>query len=300
MTQMAPLKAYHAPTSLDECLQIMAKEGSRLIVIAGGQSVMPLLKTRGLRPEALLDLVHVGELHGLDVLDADGSLLVGAMCRHRELWSDPAVAGGWPALADAAAGVGDRQIQNRGTIGGNLAFGTVITDMKQVAMCLDAELHIAGPEGERKVGALELFADAERMLLQPGELLKAVCFPPAGKGGGSAYRKYGITANGRPVIGVAAAVTLDEAGLCADARIVVGGLVPCPNIAKYAAQSLIGKKVDTQGIAAAADAAAEEIKPQSDSRATSAYRRQLVRVYGRQVLELAFERAQEDLSRWNS
>ena len=301
MAQMAPIGAYHAPTTLDECLDILQKEKGQAVVLAGGQSIFPLLKTRGLRPDALLDLANVDQLRTQKVLVEDhGALEVGAMRRHRDLWSDPLVVNRWSAVADAAAGVGDRQIQNRGTLGGNLVFGTVVTDMKQVVMCLAGELLIAGPRGIRRVAALDVFADAERILLEPGELLQAVRLPALGAGSGSAYRKYGITVNGRPVIGVAALLALDRSGVCSSARIVVGGLVPCPNEAKLAVQALIGQRLDSRVIGAAADAAAEEVKAQSDARASSAYRRQLIRVYARQVLELALERAQKDLGRWSS
>ena len=298
MAQMAPVRSYHTPRALEECLELMAREGDRLVIMAGGQSLMPLLKTRGLRPEVLLDLARVEELRGLDV-QADGSLRVGAMCRHRDIWNNALIARGWSALADAAAGVGDRQIQNRGTIGGNIAFGTVITDMKQVAMCLDAQMQVVGVQGERSIGALDLFANPENMLLRPGELLKAIRFPALGKDAGTAYAKYGITRNGRPVVGVAGMMKLDDDGTCIEARLVVGGLVPCPNVARHAIQPLIGRRVDAEAIGAVADAAAEEVRPQSDSRGTSAYRRQLVRVYGRQVLQAAFARAQENQT-WNS
>ena len=295
MAQIAPIQAFHEPESLDQCLDMLAKEGARALVIAGGQSIMPILKTRGLRPHVLISLARIEDLRVLDATGSrDGTLIMGAMCRHRDIWNDPGIARNWSALSDAAACVGDRQIQNRGTIGGNLAFGTVLTDMKQVAMCLDARLQIAGPNGERSASALELFADIDRTMLQPGELLKAVHFPFLGKGAGSAYGKYGITANGRPVVGVAAMVKADPDGVCTDARIVVGGLVPCPNVARYSAQLLVGKVLDADTIGAAADAVSEEVKPQSDSRATSSYRRRLISVYGRQVLELARTRAEMD------
>lgn len=294
MAQMVPIRAYHAPATLRECLDVLERESDQVVVLAGGQSILPLLKTRGLRPEVLLDLANVKELRTRQVVaDAGDALEIGAMRRHRDLWSDPAVVGKWSALADAAAGIGDRQIQNRGTLGGNLVFGTVGTDMKQVAMCLFAELRIAGPRGDRVVAALELFADAERMLLEPGELLKAVRFPAPAPGSGSAYRKYGITVNGRPVIGVAAMLAVDDAGICTSARIVVGGLVPCPSEAKAAAQAMVGQRLDAEIIASAANAAANEVRPQSDARASSAYRRQLVRVYGGEALTLAHKRARQ-------
>lgn len=289
MPQLSPVQSYFAPNNLQACLEIVAREGDKAVILAGGQSVMPILKTRGLRPQVLLDLGLVEELRANNIVN--GSLVLGAMSRHRDIWTDRAIQTGWSALADAAAGVGDRQIQNRGTLGGNLAFGTVVTDMKQVVMCLGAKLHIIAMSGERHVDALELFADPEKKLLGPGELLKAVQFPGLGAGAGSAYRKYGITANGRPVVGIAGLVRLDDAGVCLEARIVVGGLVPAPRVAKYAAQMLEGKPVDAKSIGAAADAAAEEVKPQTDTRATSAYRRQLIRSYGRTVLEQAYDRA---------
>lgn len=296
MAQMAPVRAYLAPASLKECFEILEREGERVIVMAGGQSIMPLLKTRGLRPEVLLDLAKVAELRNIEVsADQGGALVIGAMLRHRDLRGDPRVVSQWSALADAASGVGDRQVQNRGTLGGNLVFGTVGTDMKQVMMCLAAELLIVGKRGERTVAAREIFADAERTLLEPGELLRAVRLPALGTGTGSAYRKYGITTNGRPVIGVAAMLILDAAGICSAARIVVGGLVPSPREATGAAQSLVGQRVDLEFVAAAANQAAGELNPQSDGKASSAYRRQLIRVYGSQALNAALQRARKGL-----
>ena len=292
MAQMSPIRAYVAPPTIAECLDVLERESGRVVVLAGGQSILPLLKTRGLRPDVLLDLVNVAALRVHEWLDTSESLLeIGAMRRHRDLWNDAQVRAGWTALSDAAAGIGDRQIQSRGTLGGNLVFGTVGTDMKQVAMCLAAELCIIGRQGERSVSALEIFADAERMLLEPGELLRAVRLPALAAGTGSAYRKYGITTNGRPVIGVAARLTVDAAGTCTAAQIVVGGLVPNPCVATRAAQGLLGQRLDADLLTEAANVAASELKPQSDGRASSAYRRQLIRVYGSQTLAVALQRA---------
>lgn len=294
MAQMAPVRAYVAPTTIADCLDVLERESGRVVVLAGGQSILPLLKTRGLRPDVLLDLVNVADLRIHQRLDAAGGQLeIGAMRRHRDLWNDPQVRAGWSALSDAAAAVGDRQIQSRGTLGGNLVFGTVGTDMKQVAMCLAAELNIIGRQGERTVRALELFADAERMMLEQGELLRAVRLPVFPAGTGSAYRKYGITTNGRPVIGVAARISVDAAGTCTAAQLVVGGLVPSPCVAVRAAQGMLGQRLDAELLTEAANLAASELNPQSDGRASSAYRRQLIRVYGSQALNAALQRAKQ-------
>jgi carbon-monoxide dehydrogenase medium subunit len=294
MAQMAPVHAYYAPETIEECLDVLERESGRVMVLAGGQAILPILKTRGIRPEVLLDLGRVSQLRAQSVRVAEGSVLeVGAMRRHRDLWADALVARDWSALADAAWTIGDRQVQSRGTLGGNLVFGTVLTDMKQVAMCLDAELVIVGRGGTRSVRALSHFADDAQRLLEPHELLQGVRFPSVGVRGGSAYKKYGLTANGRPVVGVASLVKLDDAGRCAEARIVVGGLVPGPNVATAAAESLVGKALNEETMAAAAEIAATEVKPQSDGRASAAYRRRLVRGYVIQTVSLAYKRAQE-------
>jgi len=292
MVQLAAVGAYHAPASLSECLDLLAGSGDTTVILAGGQAILPLLRNRSLRPDVLVDLSRVAELHRREV-GADGSLALGAMCRLRDIHEDRQVSAGWSALADAAAGIGDLQVQNRGTIGGNLVFGTVLTDLKQIVMCLNAQLRIVGGPASRQVSSREIFGDAGRLLLEPGELLDTIVLPALPEGSGSAYRKFGITTNGRPVIGVAAALTLDTDGICTIANIVVGGLVPAPHDARIAAQVLIGQHIDGDVIVRAAQAAAAETKPQSDARASAAYRRQLVRVIGQEVLLHAWKRAIE-------
>lgn len=290
MVQLAPVGTYHMPDSLAECLDRVADGGDDLVVLAGGQAILPLLKNRSLRPEVLVDLSAVAELRRREIA-ADGTLMLGAMRRHRELYEDRAIQSGWSALADAAAAIGDLQVQNRGTIGGNLVFGTVLTDLKQVVMCLDGRLRVVGRSGVREVAARALFGDPGHALLEPGELLDSIALPPLPERSGSAYRKFGITTNGRPVIGIAAALTIGADGICTGASIVVGGLVPAPCEARIAAQVLIGQAIDEHVIAHAALAAADEIKPQSDARASASYRRQLVRAIGREVLGQAWQRA---------
>lgn len=290
MVQLAPIKTYYTPGSLEECLDFLAVGDENVLVLAGGQAILPLLKSRSLRPNVLVDLSGVAELRRR-MVETDGTLVLGAMCKHRDVYEDGAIKVGWPALADAAAGVGDLQVQNRGTIGGNLVFGTVLTDLKQVAMCLNAQLRIVGRSGTRQVSARAAFGDAAQSLLTSDELLHSVAFPAWPSGSGSAYRKFGITTNGRPVIGVAAAVSVGADGICSAASIVVGGLVPAPCDAQIAAQVLIGQPIDQDVIAHATRAAAEEVKPQSDARASAAYRRQLVRAIGYDALNDAWKRA---------
>lgn len=291
--QMASIRGYHAPNAVQECLGVLAEEGGRAVVLAGGQSLVPLLRSRQLRPEVILDLNKVDELRAIEAPTEARPLELGAMVRYCDIIRRDAISVRWPALVDAAARIGDLQIQNRGTIGGNLVFGTATTDMKQVVMCLGAEAVVVGPAGERAVAAREAFADPSRRFLEPGELLKALRFPAPAARSGNAYVKVGLNANGRPIIGVAAALTLDDSGVCTTASVVVGGVVPAPCVAEGAAAVLVGTTLDAEAVAAAADAAAHEVRTQTDSRASAEYRKQLIRVYGRKALERAVGRAQE-------
>jgi carbon-monoxide dehydrogenase medium subunit len=291
---LAPLRAYHAPTTLRECLDVLRAESGRVLVLAGGQSALPLLKSRQLRPEVLLDLAGVEELRGVSTpADGEGLLELGSMMRYREILEAAPIGASWTALWDAATTLGDVQVRNRGTIGGNVAFADVAADIPPVAVCLSAELVVAGQDGERTVSAEEFFSGPRQTTLRPDELLAALRFPAPGARSGSGYIKYGITANGRPVIGVAASISLDEDGGCVDARVAVGGVLPAPRRARNAEQALIGTRLDVDVLAAAARAAADEVPTQDDLRASAAYRRQLIKVYGERALQRAAERARK-------
>lgn len=292
--QIAPLRAYHAPSSLGECFDILRAEADRVMVLAGGQTALPLLKARQVRPEVLLDLARVDELRRHSASsNENGALELGAMVRYRDIEANPAVAARWTALADAAKVIGDLQVRNRGTLGGNLVFADVTADMPPAVVCLSGELLLTAGDGQRTVPAAEFFTGPRQTALRAGELLRAVRLPAPGPGTASAYAKYGITANGRPVIGVAAQVSLDPAGTCTAARVVVGGVLPAPIRAEGAEESLVGQRPDHDVLAAAADTAAGEVPTQDDLRGSSEYRRQLIRVYGQRALQGAVSRAQE-------
>jgi CO/xanthine dehydrogenase FAD-binding subunit len=296
--QIAPLRAYHAPTDLAECLEILRDEAGRVTVLAGGQSAVPLLKSRQLRPEVLLDLRRVEELRRQPSgADGDGPLELGAMVRYRDIEHHPLITSRFAALADAARTIGDLQVRNRGTLGGNLAFADITADMPPVVVCLSGEVVVTGPGGDRTVPADEFFTGRRETALRPDELLRAVRFPAPAPGSGSAYEKYGITVNGRPVIGVAAQVAVDAGGTCSAARVVVGGVLPGPRRAEAAEQVLLGQRIDDDVLAAAAGAAAEEIDTHDDLRGSAEYRRQLIRIYGQRALQRAVTRAQEGHTR---
>lgn len=291
---LAPLRAYHAPSTLKECLEVLGADSGRVMVLAGGQSALPLLKSRQLRPEVLLDLAAVEQLRSTAAPSDDAAPLeLGSMVRYREIIESPVISARWGALSDAATTVGDLQVRNRGTLGGNVVFADVAADMPPVALCLSADLVIAGQNGTRTVPAGEFFAGPRQTTLGPNEILAALRFPAPPPRSGSAYRKYGITANGRPVIGVAAAVSLDHQGVCTRAEIAVGGVLPAPQRATAAEHSLLGTRPDDEALTAASAAAAAEVATQDDPRASAVYRRQLIRVYGERALQLAVQRARK-------
>lgn len=291
---LAPVRAYHAPSSVRECIEILGAEPGRAMLLAGGQSALPLLKSRQLRPEVLLDLAAVSQLRDLTTpSEGESPLELGSMVRYRDIVDSPVIFKRWAALGDAASNIGDLQVRNRGTVGGNLVFADVAADMPPVAVCLSAELLVVGPHSERTVPAAEFFAGPRRTTLGSDEILTGLRFPAPSTRTASAYIKYGITANGRPVIGVAAVIALDEEGTCTQARVVVGGVLPSPHRALNAENLLVGAQPRDEVLIAAADAAAAEVPTQDDDRGSASYRRQLINVYTERVLRRAAERVQK-------
>lgn len=285
----APVEAYFAPETLPDALALLAERPDRTRVLAGGQSALPLLRAREDRPAVLVDLQRISDLHGI-VVESDGTLRVGALTRCGELlMGDPGP--GRECLTDAATGVGDRQVRNRGTLGGNLAHADITGDMGPMAAALDAVLHLVGWAGSRRVPAEAFVTGPRRTVLEDGELISHVTFPPLPSGTASAQLKYGITFNGRAVISAAVRVHLGTDGSCRDARVVVGGVRPALVRSSSAEAVLVGSSLDVPALAAAAAAAALDVPTHTDGRASHEYRTQLVRTYVRRALARALTRA---------
>lgn len=287
----APIDSYDSPASLAEALDLLATRPGDLLVLAGGQSALPLLKARELRPRGIVDLRLVTELRHIRQPQDGQLLLIGAMTRHKDLLLDSVTSSRWAALTDAAAMIGDLQVRNRGTLGGSLAQAEVAADWPAVTVCLGGEVVLVTSQDARVVSAGDFFLGPRKTVLQAGELLKEVRFPVPAESSGSAYDKYGITVNGPPVVGVAASITLDPAGICREARLVISGVPPAPARARRAEEVLLGVKPDQRRIDQAAQEAAGEIDTQDDFRASAAYRRQLIRIYASRVLARSLARA---------
>src|SRR5438045_8395740 len=206
---------YHRSATLDEAIGLLGAEGAR--PLAGGHSLLPAMKLRLATPESLVD---ISRLPGLGAIEQeDGGLRIGALATHASVAASEVVASACPALAEAAAHIGDPQVRNRGTIGGSLAHADPGADYPTVVKALDATIVVRGSGGEREVSADDFFIDVFQTALQPGELVTSVRIPAAP---GSAYEKHRHPASGYAVVGVAAVVR--DVG----ARVAVGGATATP------------------------------------------------------------------------
>ena len=287
----AIINDYVAPTTIDEALRALVEHGDGAHFIAGGQSIMQAIKARLVQPSCLIDLQHVAELKGITV--GDNGVRIGAMTRYREVAADARLDGAYQALRDAASHVGDRQVRNRGTVGGSLCWNFIAACTPPTAIGLGAGLELVSSGGARRSVAAEDFLGGPLETdLQTDELLAAITLAPAPANAGSAYQKWGLVTDALPVIGVCVSVQLDNSGAVTSARFAVGGLESGPRRSAAAEAALIGKSAsDQDGIGAAAAAAAEEIEVQADMWADRDYRKQLIQSLGSQTTASAIARA---------
>jgi carbon-monoxide dehydrogenase medium subunit len=288
----AVIEDYVRPTSVDEALKAAGKYGAgEAMFIAGGQSLMQAMKSRLVRPRCVIDLQSVTDLKGVSASAA--GVRIGAMTRYCEVATETKLRGAYQALVDAAAHVGDRQVRNRGTIGGSLCWNYVAACMPAANLGIGSSMELISATGKKRaVGADDFIKGPLETARADDEVLLAITLPAAPPRAGSAYKKWGLVTDSLPVVGVAAYLELDAGGVIAKARIAVGGLATGPKRAKGAEAALVGKKTgDQAAIAAALEKAAAEIETQSDHWADSAYRKNLIRTLGAEVVASAFARA---------
>jgi carbon-monoxide dehydrogenase medium subunit/6-hydroxypseudooxynicotine dehydrogenase subunit alpha len=280
---------YHDPASLPEALGLLAEHGDEAKVLAGGQSLVPLLNFRLARPERLVDVNKLGELAYLRF--DDGVLRIGALARHAALERSDEVAARLPLLTEAVALVGHVQIRNRGTVGGSVAHADPAAELPVAFAALDARYHVRSAAGERTVGFEEMFVTHLTTSLAAEELLTEVEVPVPPPRTGAAFvefaRRHGDFALG----GAAALVTLDDSGLCTRARIAMLAAAPTPVRAREAEEWLAGVHVDAAAAAEAAERAVAGVHPTGDIHGGAEYRRALVETLVRRALVQAAERA---------
>ena len=282
---------YLAPDSLEEALAILAEHGDDAKILAGGQSLVPMMNFRLAQPALLVDCNRLRELDFLRPHDG-GELRLGAMTRQRRLERDVAIGRHDPLLAGTMPYVAHPQIRNRGTLGGSLAHADPASELPVVALSRGFRLRLARVGGDRWVTADNFFTGLLETALKPEEMLVEVAIPPFPDNTGWAFHEIARRHGDYAQVGVAALVTLGDGGICRDAKLVYLSVGETPTNAPRAAELLRGEILDEKTIESAADlAAAEEIDPAGDIHATVAYKRHLARVLTRRALRQAAERA---------
>ena len=243
---------YYRARSIDDTQKLMAAHpGAKLL--AGGHSLLPLLKLRLAAPPAVIDIGRVADMRGI-ARDGD-DVRIGALTTHAELAASSELRTSAPALAEAAAVVGDPAVRNRGTIGGNIAHADPASDLPTVLVALGARIVAVGPKGERRIPADEFFTGIMTTALADDEILVAVTVPAVGRAQGSAYEKFAHPASRYAVIGAAALITVED-GTCTAARVAIGGCCRARVARGRWRSALIGKPATDKTIAAAAGAVA--------------------------------------------
>lgn len=274
---------YLAPNTVDEAIRALADGGEDAKVLAGGQSLLPVLRMRMASPSLLVDLGQISELRG--VREDGDSLVIGAMTTHYDVQHDSLVQEHAKLLALTTSTVADPQIRHRGTFGGSLAHADPAGDLGAAAVALDAQMVIAGMDGERTVPASEFFVDLFTTTMWPGELLVAVRIPKL-TGWGAHYEKFHRTAQAWSIVGVAAAVRMDGRTI-AEARVGLANLGSTPVRARGVEQALVGAPATVESITSAAAHAADGVEPIVDGNADADYRRHLASVLTRRAVASA-------------
>jgi len=277
---------YHAARSVREAVELLERYGSEAKVLAGGQSLLPLMNLGLVQPAVIVDINSIPDLDY--VRSVDGTIAIGALTRHATLEHDAVLRDRCPLLAEALALIGDRQVRNRGTIGGSLSHADPVAEIPTVATCLDAVMHAEGPAGGRDIPAREFFESYLTTSLQPAELLTEIRFPQT-NGGGVSFKELVRRKGDFAIVAAAAVVELAQDGTCTEARLALAGVAPTPVRADTA--SLRGQKLSDDVLRAVAARACEGIEPESDVMASADYRRSMAPVFARRALAEAADRA---------
>jgi len=279
---------YEAPKSVSEAVELLAEHLDEASVLAGGQSLIPLLALRLARPAVLIDINGIAELSGVSV--ADGWVAIGAMTREYVAEESETVAGTVPLLAAALPLVGHEAIRSRGTVGGSLAHADPAAELPAVARALDAEFVVRGQSGERVVPAAEWFEGFLTTSRRPDELLVEVRFPAAGRGTGTSFQEVTRRHGDFAIVGLAASLTLSE-GAISDARLAFAGMSDVPVRAAHAEDLLVGERPSAGLFDEAARRAADDMDPPADLHGSSDYRKKVAAALVRRGLQAAADNA---------
>jgi carbon-monoxide dehydrogenase medium subunit len=277
---MIPAKFdYEAPESLEEAIKTLAEGGEDAKLLAGGHSLLPLMKLRLAAPSLLVDLRKVPGLHGIS--RGDGSWRIGAMTPHAELEHSPDLG----LASQVAATIADPQVRNRGTIGGSLAHGDPASDLPGVLVAAEGTVTVQGPDGQRTIAAADLFENYMETAIAPTEVLTEIHMPTF-DGWGHGYQKFNRRSEDWAMVAVSALVK-QTGDICEDVRIALTNMGPVPLRASAVEEALRGQPLTADAIARASEQAADGTDPPADLNASADYKRHLARVLCRRALEQA-------------
>lgn len=280
---------YHAPKSVREAIQLLTSLPDAKL-LAGGHSLLPMMKLRLANPPHLIDL---GRIQDLRYVKEEGpTLAIGAMTTHWMIESSPVVNAKLPVLAQTAGLIGDIQVRNAGTIGGSLAHADPAADYPATMLALECKMLTEGPGGRRTIEAGDFFAGLLTTALEADEILVEVRTPLLRPRSGAAYLKFAHPASGFAVVGVAAVVSLDGKGVCQQAQVGVTGVAPVAYRARATEDLLKGRPLSDDVIASAAQKAAEGVDANEDLFASADYRRHLARVFAKRAIHAALKQVQ--------
>jgi len=271
---------YVAPTTVEEALSLLSQHGDDAKIIAGGQSLLPVLRMRLNAPEVVIDLGKIEALKG--VRDDGDAIVIGAMTTHHDVQHDPLVKEHALLISRAETEVADPQVRHRGTFGGALAHADPAGDLGAPALALDAELVVAGQGGTRTIAAADFFVDLFTTAMEENEILTEVRIPKR-SGWGAHYEKFVRVAHQWPIVAVAAAVKVDG-GTISDARVGLTNMGSTPLRARAVEEALVGQQATEDAVRRAAAAAAEGTSPPSDLNGDADYRRHLATVLTRRAV----------------
>ena len=282
-----PQFEYFAPETLDEAISLLDGYGPEASVLAGGQSLIPMMKLGLAAPSYVVD---INRLPGLaDIREDNGFLHIGSLTREAELDRSELVRAKYPILHDTTAVIADPLVRNMATVGGNLAHGDPANDHPATMLALGAEVAVRGPAGERVIPASDFFEGVLTTALNQGEILTEIRVPTPPAASGSAYLKLERKVGDYATAGVAAVITVND-GVCQQAGIGLTNAGPIPVKARTAESFLVGKRLDDETIREAARLASQEAQPSADLRGSEEYKRDMVRVLAGRALRLALER----------
>ncbi len=279
---------YYRATTVEEAVSLLA-EHDEAKLLAGGHSLIPMLKLRLAQPPALIDIGRIAELRGISA--ERGTVRVGALTTHTELADSRELKSACRILAEAARQIGDPQVRNKGTIGGNIAHADPASDLPAVLVAVEGVIHLVGSGGARRVPASDFFLGLLTTAIDAGEIVTHVEVPTLPAGSGCAYLKLEHPASGYAVCGAAAVVELGSRGLCTRVRLCLNGVSATPYWSEALHQALVGAAPEDGAIDDAVDEHLRPPQPLSDTFASSEYRSHIARVYAGRALRQARDRA---------